>query len=612
MSFAVPSSQTFSHMLPPEVPEFRNVRGRFDVQGTTEALSISDARMTAEGPDGMVATVTGQVAKILIATGFAVKDVTLDLDARSPDAKSVSRLVGLDLPNLGPVWARATLRDRGETFTLTDINIATGSLDQPAAHVTGEIGDLLALKAVKLTGEFDVATTTLLGMDAATQDTGLGHVHGRFDLSDTDGTIGLEALSAEIEDSKLLSLSIKGLFDDIGRVDDFRMEAALTVPDVSQLGRRIGLDFGQIGSLSFSGEVSGSDEQFRAEGKVRIGATDVTGTLSGTLKGERPALRAKLYSPLFRLADVGLVPQADAPELASTGNVPEPARRMLFGETPIPFEVLKNFDLDLEVLFEDVEGTPLEIDNVEARLNVVDGLLRVDSHSFNLAGGRVDSTLLVDTRGVLPELHLLLAADDVDLSDLLSQAGVDVPLNGELDLSVDLKAAGQSPRSLASSLGGKLDLAIERGRVLTSQLRLTTTNPVSWLFTDSVRKGYSDMNCLILRFKLQDGLAESQTILLDTPNIRALGKGRIDLRNEIIDIEVSPRPKGKDAMAMGTPFAIKGPLANPSVKVSTAGAVVRTVGNVVLSPVNLLDSLLPFVSDHGKDNDNPCLALQDG
>ena len=105
------------------------------------------------------------------------------------------------------------------------------------------------------------------------------------------------------------------------------MEAALTVPDVSELGREFGFEGELLGSLTFRGEVSGSDELFRAEGEARLGETDLTGTLSGTLKGERPALRAKLYSPRFRFADVGLVPQADAPEplpeLAPKGNAPD-------------------------------------------------------------------------------------------------------------------------------------------------------------------------------------------------------------------------------------------------------------------------------------------------
>jgi uncharacterized protein involved in outer membrane biogenesis len=227
-------------------------------------------------------------------------------------------------------------------------------------------------------------------------------------------------------------------------------------------------------------------------------------------------------------------------------------------------------------------------------------------------GGRIDLTLLADASGKSPELHLTLAADDVDLGDLLSQSEVDVPLDGELYLVVDLKASGDSPRALASSLEGEFDLAIQRGRVRTSLLRLTTSNPVSWLFTESARKGYSDLNCLILRFDVQEGVAQSQTVLLDTPNSLVLGKGHIDFGKEFIDLEFSPQGKRKRLIAMSTPFGIKGPLAKPSVEISTAGTSARAVGEVMLSPVNLLGSLLPFVSDRGKDGDDPCLGLQSG
>jgi hypothetical protein len=323
--------------------------------------------MAAEGPDGLVATVAGQTAELSLATDFRAQDLALDLDARWPDTKSVSRLLDLDLdlPELGPVWARAALGVRDDGFTLTGIEVAAGSLDQPAVHVTGEVGDLLTLKGVNLTGEFDVATSVFLDKDAVPKGAELGKIHGRFDLSDTDGSLGLEVLSAEIEDTKLFSLTINGLFDDIERRDDLRMEATLTVPDVPKLGQAFGFQTGPLDSLSFTGEVSGSDESFRAEGKALFGKTEVTGNLSGTLKGERPKLRAKIYSPLFRLTDVGLVPQPDAPEpsQASNSKAQEPKRRMVFGKAEIPFEALKNFDLDLDVLLEDLEGihAPLQL-----------------------------------------------------------------------------------------------------------------------------------------------------------------------------------------------------------------------------------------------------------
>jgi uncharacterized protein involved in outer membrane biogenesis len=300
------------------------------------------------------------------------------------------------------------------------------------------------------------------------------------------------------------------------------------------------------------------------------------------------------------------------PERASEADAQQAEHRMVFGNAAILFEALKNIDLDLYVLLEDLEGIHLDIDKVEAKLDIVDGVLRVDPLHFNFVGGQIDSTLLADTSGISPELRLTLTAEGVDLGDLLSQSGVDVPLDGELYLVVDLKASGDSPRELASSLEGDFDLAIERGRVLTSLLRLTTTNPVSFLFTEAARKGYSNINCLILRFDVQEGLAQSQTVLLDTPNILVLGEGSIDFGKEFMDLNFSPQAKRRSLVEMGTPFGIRGPLANPSVEVNIAGATARKVGKVLLSPINVLGSLLPFVSDSGKDGDNPCLGLQSG
>ena len=618
VTFGVPSSQVFAQAFAPELPEFTEVDGGFRLTGTMEELLLSDARLTAQGPDGLIVSVEGGVATLSLGEGLATRNLALQLEARWPDSQGIAKLVDLDLPELGRIEARATLRDRDHTFALTDISAIAGPADRPRARVTGQIGDLPALRQVELQGDFDVPTAILLQGEAPLSEAGLGQVHGRFNLSDKDGSLGLEALSAELEDTTLLSLSVRGLFDDIERSDELWVEATLTVPDVSQLGREFGVDAEPIGSLSFRGEVTGSDESFHAEGEARVGETDLIGRLSGTLKGERPSLRAELYSPFFRLADLGLVPQADDPEaLIPSAPEPRPERdeatdELVFGEAPIAFETLTAFDLDLDVLLDDMEGMRLDFDKAEAHVDLVDGLLRVEPLSFDFVGGRVDVTLQVDASQDMPALRLRLAADDVDLGDFLLQTDVEVPLDGELDLLVDLNATGQSPRALASSLAGEFDLAIERGHVRTNLLRLTTTNPVSWLFTEAARRGYSEMNCLILRFNVQDGVAESEVVLLDTPNILALGDGRIDLRNEIIDIDVRPQAKRRRLVALSTPFAIRGPLNGPSVEIGTGGAAVRTAGEVLLSPLNLLGSLLPFVSDRGRDEDNPCLALESG
>ena len=610
VTFALPSSKVLSQLIPPEVPELKNITGHFDVEGSPEALAISKARIEAVGPEGLAGVAAGRVGRLSLVPSFAARDLAVELEVSAPSTEGLSQFVGFHLPELGAIRAKAALRDRGDLFSVTGIDASAGPEEKPAVHVTGEIGNLLALKQVAVSGNFEVPIARLLGPDISIEKPSLGEVRGKFDLSDADGSMGFEKLNAETINTDLFSLSAEGVFDDLVQRDELKFQASLKIPDPSTLGRRIGFDVEGIGALSYAGRVSGSDEQFSAEGKAQVGQTEISGTLSGSFKDARPVLRAKLTSPVFHFADFGLRPDAEAEKVDQKRKK---TKQRLFSGNPIPFEALKDFDLDLDVLFDQLEGVDLDINKAEARLDLKDGLLKVDPLRFNFEGGLLQVNFLVDARPKAPTVSLKVTADDVDLGDLLAQIEADVPLDGELDLLANLQAAGTSPQALSSSLKGNLDLAIERGHIRTSLLDLAAEDLVSWMISDTARKGYSDLNCLIARFDFHDGVAESKKlILLDTAHVLALGTGSIDLGDEIIDIKVHPHAKKRRFIETTIPFTIKGPLASPSVKVSSAGATVRMVEEVLLTPVRLLENLLPLVNDHGKDAKNPCLTLHAG
>ena len=614
VSFSSPTLQPFAAFLPDDTPSLTNVNGRFAAAGSLEVLSIANLKAAANGPDGLTVGATGSLERLTLGgDDISLAGLSLNVEARSPTTEAVATLAQVALPELGPVRAKAVLKDRGRRVLLNGIDVAAGPEDSPAVRVTGNIGDLVALRALSLAGDFDVPTEALIGTDGDGVAPGLGRVQGSFELSDSDGSIGLEAISAEVEGTSLFSLSVKGVFDDLRQRDELWMEAMLSVPDLPQLGREFGLNMDSFSSLEFDGRASGSDELTRADGKLRLGETDFIGTFSGTLKDDRPILQARLTSPRLRLVDIGLTPQpedeGDVGQAGSGDGAPQSQR--VFGDEPIGFEALRDFDLELEVLLEDVEGVHLDLNRVEGRVSVKDGLLTVEPLAFNFVGGQVDASLSIDARGETPEQSLALAADDVDLGDFLAQTEVEVPLDGDMDLLVDLAGTGESPHDIASSLTGEFDLALQHGHVRTGLLRLAATNIVSWLFTADARQGYSDMNCLIVRLDVQDGLAESEALLLDTPNVRALGVGTIDLDKEFIDTEVDPEPKRGVALSGSTPFAIRGPLASPDIVVSTGGTAVRTLRDIVTSPLSLLGSLLPFAGG-GNEKDNACLALEQG
>ncbi len=647
--FTAPSTAVFAAFLPPETPLLGNIAGKFEVRGTTDSLAIAGLDVTAQGPDGLAAAVKGGIDRITFVQGAAVEGVVLDLEARWPDSKGIYRLANLNLSDLGPVWVRARLAGRGESFALSEIDARTGAPDAPALRLVGEIADFVALKGVGLEGKIDAPTATLLGPDRVAPDAPLGSIRGDFLVSDKDGTVGLESLNAEVADSELVSLSVSGAFDDFKRSDDLRMDTSLTVPNLSELGEVFGYEGAPVGSLAFNGEVAGSDESFSARGDAQLGETSLTTKLSGSLAGTRPKLRAEIYSPRFRFSDVGLVPDAEEtkteepeteepeaarPETANpetgkseiaeplapvdddneegngNGDLGEP-EEIIFDDTPIPFEALRLVDLDLKVVIEDIEGIRLDIDKANGELQLADGVLKVDPLNFSFVGGRVDMTLEADARPELPTMKISLTADDVNLGKFISQADANVPLDGDLDLLVDVTGQGGTPHALASSLSGDFDLAASNGRVLNRMINLTAESPFSWVFAKSTRRGYSEMNCIIMRFDVQDGFCKGRHLVMDTPTILAFGEGYVDLRKETINIRVQPKPKSRRLVGLTTPFTIEGPLADPDVRVSTRSASVRSVGEVLLSPVNLLGSLLPFSSRRRGEQD-PCLELAKG
>jgi hypothetical protein len=91
--------------------------------------------------------------------------------------------------------------------------------------------------------------------------------------------------------------------------------------------------------------------------------------------------------------------------------------------------------------------------------------------------------------------------------------------------------------------------------------------------------------------------------------VRATGKGKIDFKDESVNINVYPESKKSHLIELATPFKIKGTLASPVVKIGTTKTATRVVSEVVLSPVRILGSLLPFVGDNKEGADHPCLDL---
>jgi hypothetical protein len=96
-------------------------------------------------------------------------------------------------------------------------------------------------------------------------------------------------------------------------------------------------------------------------------------------------------------------------------------------------------------------------------------------------------------------------------------------------------------------------------------------------------------------------------LLFDTARITVAGDGEIDLRDESLDIQLSPRPKDASLVSLAVGIDVGGTLAEPTFlpdPASVAKGVAGLAATVVVGPLGLL---IPLVST-GTDEENPCVA----
>lgn len=465
------------------------------------------------------------------------------------------------------------------------------------------------MKELSLSGTFNVDTAPFLGFEAEETKSKLGILHGAFQISDADGSAGLEQLDAEVTRTDILSLKIASVLDDFAQGDGLKLDVSLRVPKYSALAEAVGERPHDIGTIEFDGSLTGSDELVRVQGKGRIGQTRLSGDLTGTLKGKRPFLKGDLSTPELRWSDLralALPAKAGAtPAAASVEKNTQSARRPELEAVATAFS-LDAINLDLNIRAAKIAGGGAQLGDVAGHIKLVDGVLTLDPLHVNYLGGNLGLTGTFDGRKQPRKIKIKGRVDDWQLGRVLNALGASAPISGEMYASFDLSATGDTASALWRSLNGRFSVAVSRGRIESKIIALTGLDLSAYLFSHAATRGYTQVNCFIGRFALKNGVATATTLLLDTPDIQMLGKGSVNLRNDTINISVDPLPKRRQLIELGTPFTITGPLSDP--KLTTRGTGLRAVGEVAFWGQNLLGTLVHLVTDNGADSSNPCLG----
>lgn len=391
----------------------------------------------------------------------------------------------------------------------------------------------------------------------------LGPIRAVARLTGSAAQPRLTEIDAGVGKKDLVRLSARGSI----AADAVVLALTAEADDAMAAARLAGLSWPKARPLRASAQLSGSRRAWRLTAlQATAGDSDLGGEAALVLGRDRPTVTARLRSRRFDLADFGLA--------TSPGAARNPAVH-LSAEDGLPVAPLR--EVDVEVVWNArhfvLRGVPLE--RLSAQVALKAGLLVVQPVTAILDDGRLDANLTVDAKSETTRLRLAAEGAMVPVGAVASALDLgQTVVGGRGDFRLTLAGAGRSLRDMAGAADGDLSILVEGAAVDAVRDSSLTGQVIRHLDPTA---GTAPLDCMVARFRVADGTATAQSLLVDAVGLSMAGSAIVDLRSETVRATLVPRP-AEALMAMPAPLEVSGPLAEPVVMPAPDGAFLPGLG----------------------------------
>lgn len=229
-----------------------------------------------------------------------------------------------------------------------------------------------------------------------------------------------------------------------------------------------------------------------------------------------------------------------------------------------------DFNVDLQV--SELMANEDALGGATAHAYVGEHNIQLDPVRVSLPGGDVDLSYTVNrsVTGVKTDFNARI--ESLELGGLLRLLNPEGKASGKLYLDTTLSAAATDMPSIPANIQGHFDLALFPQNLSASVLDLWASNIIVALMSQADEDS-RQTNCLVARFDVEDGIMESNNILLDSTDIIVRGRGSINLSDQQLDLLIAPQAKREKFLSVSSPIRIAGPFDDFNVGLVRAGLV---------------------------------------
>lgn len=358
----------------------------------------------------------------------------------------------------------------------------------------------------------------------------------------------------------------RGTLLDPLRLRGFDLQFALRGTTLADLYPLLGLSLPPTPPYRLDGRLRRDGAVWRYEGfRGTVGDSDLAGDVRVDTVRARPMLHADLVSARLDFDDlagfVGATPRAgDAP--------PAPARAdgRVLPDRPYRLDKLRAMDADVRLQATRINAPRLPLDDMDARLKLNDGVALLDPLNFGVAGGDIRAVIRMDARASTLRTEARIAARGLNLDRLLPDMKRARDAVGRVGGEIVLRGEGNSIARMLATADGDVAIGMGRGQVSNLVIELAgldVAEALGFLLTEDRRV---PVRCAFGDFSVASGIMTARALAFDTTDTIILGEGRIDLREETLDLRLRPRPKDRSLLSFRSPLLIDGRFADPDIR----------------------------------------------
>ncbi|MDO8861846.1 AsmA-like C-terminal region-containing protein [Haliea sp. E1-2-M8] len=526
------------------------------------------------------------------------------LRVQAPELEALSGLAGMALPDLGRVDVTAGARQRDQRIDLQDI---TASLAGPRLNITahGSARDIAGAREVKLTStvdHLDIDGLLALLAPEATLPENLGTLTGGFKLATSAVRYSLSDLALASPPCSPLRLRLDGSGNygaeeawqgqfalDFGSEDRALLEALSGLP-LAPVGGSMALNMDPANAVLTSNTRVGDTEL-----ALKVEASHSGGTLT--------SLSASLESPLARLRDLGLQATGTEEEDYRPADKLEPVAEKTTLQRLL--ELAPRYPVDLRLALGSLQGDESQFDDIKVHLTGADTTYLLREFDFVYASAPAQIRGVIDISLTPPGLSIAGQAESIPLNTLSRDLGIETDISGSLNVRGGISAQGLTGGELLSQLDGTVGFALEAATIEGAAYDVLASGILTWLFSGAAREESTYLDCVMAQFSLEDGVARSSDIFIESPNMTARGVGEFNLPAKTLALTLTPRSKSR-SIQIPSSISLRGDMASPRTSVSPVSTTLDITSEALLFLPRLVMRIFGF-GKHDKTAQRSCV-----